>query len=213
MAPQMTSTLRSLLTATCAILAAASVTVPVFGQVPAGVPYEPNKHPNPIVTWVKEKDFRKTSLVDAAATIGVELMSLSKDQGERVSVEIASPSPAKQKIQIINEEYEVTFYPVMRQTYKLKSGKTFVLYTFKYPRALTTPEFLNRTAFGRAPRGTVPRFGPVPFLERIDIRVVPGIYMVLGQSRTVYWFELGAGYSVTTDAPKDELFKVIEDLL
>jgi len=185
----------------------------LYAQVPAGVPYETGKHPNPIVTWVNEKDFKSVPFGEAAEKVGVELMSLSRDQGQRLSVEVASPSTARQKVRIVGEEYECTFYPVMRQIYKLKSGNTFTLYTFRFPRALTTAEFLNQAAFGRPPRGYTPRFGSLPLPDKMDIRDAPGLYFDDGKHRTVYWFELGAGYSVTTDAPKDELFKVLDDLL
>ena len=184
-----------------------------YAQVPAGVPFDPRKHPNPIVTWVEQKDFQKVPFGEASEKVGVELMSLSRDEGERMSVELATPATARQKIKSYGEEYEVTFYPVMRQTYKLKSGSTFLLYTFRFPRASTTAEFLNITAFGKPPRGITPRFGAATLPDRIDIRGVPGLYFDDGKSRTIYWFELGAGYSVTTNATKEELFQVLEDLL
>ena len=193
------------------IIRAAPTTV---AQVPAGVPYDVKKHPNPIVTWVNEKDFRPTTFADAADKVGVELMSLSKEQGERISVEIAvPPSTRQQKVRIIGAEYEVTFYPVMRQTYKLKSGNTFILYTFRFPRALTTGDFLNRTAFGPWPRGETPRFGPLRLPERMEIRGRPGLYFDNNTRRFAYWFELGSGFSVTSNAPMNEFFEVIGDLL
>jgi hypothetical protein len=194
----------------CTLVLGAAVAV---AQVPAGVPYDPKKHPNPIVTWVEQKDFQKVPFVEASAKVGVELMSLSRDEGERTSVELATPGSARQKIRSYGEEYEVTFYPVMRQTYKLKSGSTFLIYTFRFPRALTTGDFLNMTAFGKPPRGITPRFGAAALPEQVEIRGVPGLYFDDGKHRTIYWFELGAGYSVTTDALKEELFKVLEDLL
>jgi len=184
-----------------------------YSQVPAGVPYDPKKHPNPIVTWIEQKDFQKVPFAEASGKVGVELMSLSRDEGERTSVELATPPSARQKIRSYGEEYEATFYPVMRQTYKLKSGSTFLIYTFRFPRAMTTADFLNMTAFGKPPRGITPRFGSSPLPDQIDIRGVPGLYFDDGKKRTIYWFELGAGYAVTTDAPKEELFRVLEDLL
>ena len=189
------------------------LTTSVLGQVPAGVPYEPQKHPNPIVTWVNEKDFKKVSFAEAADKVGVELLTLSRNEGERVSVEVASPASGKQRIRILNDEYEVTFYAVMRQNYKLKSNNNFTLYTFRYPRTIATADVLNQAAFGRPPRGTVPRFGALPVPDRIDIREVPGLYFDNGKLRSIYWFERGAGFSVTTDAPKDELLRVLNDLL
>jgi hypothetical protein len=185
----------------------------VFAQVPAGVPFESGKHPNPIVTWVSEKDFKTASFLEAAERVGLEVMGLSRDQAQRTSVEIAIPANARQRLRMVNEQFEVTFYPVMRQNYTLKSGKSFQLYTFRFPRALTSADVLNQAAFGRPPRGTVPRFGSLPLPDRIEIRGVPGLYFDEDKRRTVYWFELGAGYSVTTEADKDELFEVLDDLL
>lgn len=190
-----------------------SATSVVYAQVPAGVPFDRGKHPNPIVTWVNEKDFKKVPFAEAAEKVGVELMSLSKEEGDRTSVELAIPSSGRQKVRIVGEEYEATFYPVMRQIYKLKSGSTFALYTFRFPRAFTTADFLNDAAFRRPPRGWTPRFGTLPLPERLEIRGVPGLYFDEGARRTIYWFELGAGYSVTTDGSKDELFRVLNDLL
>ncbi|HET9220657.1 MAG TPA: hypothetical protein VFR18_27000 [Terriglobia bacterium] len=182
-------------------------------QVPAGVPYDARKHPNPIITWVEQKDFVNVPYAEAAARVGVELMSLSKEHAERTMVEVATPPNGPQKIRNYGEEYEATFYPVMRQTYKLKSGNTFLLYTFRFPRALTSADFLNITAFGRPPRGVTPRFGPSVIPDRIDIRGVPGLYFDNGRQRTIYWYELEAGHSVTTNATKEELFEVLKDLL
>jgi hypothetical protein len=184
-----------------------------YAQVPAGVPYDPRKHPNAIVTWVEQKDFQKLPFVEASEKVGVELMSLSRDEGERTAVELATPAVARQKIKSYEEEFEVTFYPVMRQTYKLKSGSTLLLYTFRFPRALTSADLLNRAAFGKPPRGVTPRFGSTPLPDQIDIRGVPGLYFDDGKQRTIYWFELGAGYSATTNASKEELFRVLDDLL
>lgn len=190
-----------------------AVTSTLLGQVPAGVPFNRDKHPNPIVTWVEEKAFKATTFSTAVAAVGVDTMTLSQDQGQRESVELASPSPARQKIRMAGEDIEVTFYPVMRQNYKLKSGRTFVLYTFRFPRALTTAEVLNDAAFARPARGSTPRFGTLPVPDRIEIRGNPGLYFENPNKRTAYWFELGAAHAATTDVSKDELFDVLEDLL
>jgi hypothetical protein len=185
----------------------------LLAQVPAGIPFNPSKHPNPIVTWVEEKNFKTAAFSEAVAAVGVDTMSLSKDQGQRESVELASPSPARQRIRLAGEEVDVTFYPVMRQNYKLKSGHSFVLYTFRFPRALTSADVLNQAAFGRPIRGATPRFGSLRVPDRIEVRGNPGLYFEDPKQRSVYWFELGAAHSATTDASKDEFFDVLEDLL
>jgi hypothetical protein len=189
------------------------ITSTLLAQVPAGVPFNPSKHPNPIVTWVEEKTFKPATFAAAVAAVGVDTMSLSQEQGRRESVELATPSPARQKIRMAGEDVEVTFYPVMRQNYKLKSGHSFVLYTFRFPRALTSADVLNMVAFGRPARGTTPRFGLLPVPDRVEIRGNPGLYFDNAKERTVYWFELGAAHSATTDASKDELYEVLDDLL
>ena len=189
------------------------ITSVLLAQVPAGVSYDPGKHPNPLVTWVQTKDFKVSTYRQAVDAVGVETLSLSQDEGRRESVELASPNPARQKIRIFGEEVEVTFYPVMRQNYKLKSGRSFVLYTFRFPRAPVPADQLNAAAFGRPPRGTTPRFGSLPTPDRIDIRNAPGLYFESAMQRTIYWFELGAGHSATSDASKDEFFDVVDDLL
>jgi hypothetical protein len=185
----------------------------VLAQVPAGLPFDSSKHPNPVVTWVETKNFKATTFAAAVAAVGVDTMSLSQDEGRRESVELATPSAARQRVRLAGEDVDVTFYPVMRQNYKLKSGHTFVLYTFRFPRALTGADVLNAAAFGRPVRGARPRFGSVPIPDRIEIRGNPGLYFEDPKQRSVYWFELGAAHSATTDAPKAEFFDVLDDLL
>jgi len=197
--------------ATIAVLLGIASTL--LAQVPAGMPFNPAKHPNPVVTWVEEKNFKTTTFSAAVSAVGVDTMSLSQDQGRRESVELATPSPSRQKVRMAGEEVDVTFYPVMRQNYKLKSGHTFVLYTFRFPRALTSADVLNQAAFGRPIRGASPRFGSLPLPDRIEVRGNPGLYFENSKQRTIYWFELGAGHAASSDASKDEFFDVLEDLL
>jgi len=185
----------------------------ILAQVPAGLPFDASKHPNPIVTWVESKNFKTATFAEAVAQVAMDTLSLSQDEGRRESVEVANPSPGRQRVRMLGENVDVTFYPVMRQNYKLKSGHSFVLYTFRFPRALTAAEVLNGVAFGRPVRGETPRFGSVPVPDRIEIRGTPGLYFENPKQRSAYWFELGAGHAATTDAPKDEFFEVLDDLL
>jgi hypothetical protein len=197
----------------CALSLWAVCVVAAVAQVPAGIPYDPAVHPNPIITWVRNQDFKSTSFAEAEQLIGVEMMGLSSDEGKREALHVAMPQQNPRRVRILDSEVEVTFYAVARQTYRLKSGQTFTLYTFRFPRALTTADALNDTAFRKPRRPSDARFGPTPVPDRLDIRGFPGLLFDAGKERTIYWFERGAGHSVTTDASKDELFRVLEDLL
>ena len=52
-----------------------------FAQVPAGHPYQAEKHPNPILTFVGNDDFESTIYEEARESGGVELLGLSADEG------------------------------------------------------------------------------------------------------------------------------------
>src|SRR5688572_1670095 len=58
-------------------------------QVPAGAPFDPKIHPNPIVTWVRDQDFKTTPFAEAVKQAGIEIMSLSQDEGKRDSLQLA----------------------------------------------------------------------------------------------------------------------------
>jgi hypothetical protein len=184
-----------------------------LGQVPAGIPYDPVNHPNPIVTWVRNQDFKTATFSQIEQQVGLEIMTLSQDEGRREALELAVPAQSRQRVRMLNDDVEVTFYPVAKQTYRLNSGKSFVLCTFRFPRAVTSAEVLNAAAFNKPRRPADARFGSTPSPDRIDIRGFPGLIFEDDKQRTIYWFELGGGQTVTTDASKDELFRVLEDLL
>jgi hypothetical protein len=183
-------------------------------QVPAGVPFDPRIHPNPIVTWVREQDFKTTPFAEAIKQAGIEILSLSQDEGKRDSLQLASPPQSgPQRIRILGQNTEVTFFPVIRQNYTLKDGKRFVMYSFRFPRALTSAQALNEAAFSKPRRPADARFGTAALPEQLSIRGVPGLMFNDGKELTIYWFEMGAGHSVTTNTTPEKLFRVLEDLL
>src|SRR5438132_3578879 len=89
-----------------------------------------SKHPNPIVTFVEEKDFKPVAYDKAKADAGIELLGLSQDEGERGSVELAEGRFVK-NMSILNFRTDVTFYPVVREKFKLANGSDLVLYSFR----------------------------------------------------------------------------------
>lgn len=195
------------------IVAVALAAVRAAGQVPAGFSYNPNTHPNPFVTWVRSQDFKTAAFSDAKMAADIEIMSLSQSEATRESIELAIPIPARQRVRIANLEAEVTFYPVVRQNYKLKAGGSFVMYSFRFPRAPVTAGDLNEAAFGRPRRQGEGRFGSENLPERLEVRGEPGLMFDNGKKRVLYWFELGAGQVVESDVSREELFRVLDDLL
>ena len=83
------------------------------------------------------------------------------------SIEIADPKPAVQKVVLPNDEFpliKVEYFPVVRQTYILKSGIALVLDAFKFPKVPIPMNdltgILNNAAFRPGDKFWKPRFGP-----------------------------------------------------
>src|SRR5947209_2935061 len=107
---------------------------------PPGAPFDPSKHPNPIVTFVEEKDFKPVAYYRAKADAGIELLGLSQNEGKRGSVELAEGRFVK-NMSILNFRTDVTFYPVVRQKFKLANGSDLVLYSFRFPKVALPREY------------------------------------------------------------------------
>src|SRR5437899_6042788 len=100
---------------------------------PPGAPYDPSKHPNPIVTFVEEKDFKPATYEEAKKAAGIELLGLAQDEAKQQSVELADGRFVK-NMQILNFRTDVTFYSVVRQKFRLADGADLFLYSFKFPK-------------------------------------------------------------------------------
>ena len=64
----------------------------VVDHIPANqnveiTPYPKAGDPNPIVTFVEEKDFKPTQAAQVKKDAGVDLLGLSQDEGKRQSIE------------------------------------------------------------------------------------------------------------------------------
>ena len=182
---------------------------------PPGAPYDPSKHPNPIVTFVEEKDFRPVTYDEAKKAAGIELLGLAQDEAKQESVELADGRFVK-NMQILNFRTDVTFYPVVRQKFKLSSGPELVMYSFKFPKVALPPEYarmiLNEAAIEKRKKPSEMRFGGNP-AEELEIRGARGLLWEKDKQITVYWQEQGVGHVVTGSQPRDDLFDVIEDFL
>ena len=182
---------------------------------PPGVPFDASKHPNPIITFVEEKDFRPASYEQAKKDAGIEFLGLSQDEGKRESVEMADGRFVK-NMSILNFRTDVTFYPVVRQKFKLAGGMDLVLYSFKFPRVALPREYariiLNEAAIEKKKKPAEMRFGGTA-PEQLEIRGARGLLWKKDGQTTIYWQEEGVGHVVMAMLDQQELFRVIEDLL
>jgi hypothetical protein len=182
---------------------------------PPGAPFDPSKHPNPIVTFIEEKDFKPATYDQAKKAAEIELLGLSQDEGKQESVELADGRFVK-NMPILNFRTDVTFYPVVRQKFKLASGSDLALYSFRFPKVALPREYvrmvLNEAAIEKKKKPSEMRFGGTA-PEQLEIRGARGLLWEKEGQITVYWQEGGIGHVATASLPRRELFSVLEDLL
>jgi Domain of unknown function (DUF4367) len=189
----------------------------VFAQTPPpGAPFDPSRHPNPIVTFVESKDFKPLANGQVKAEAGIDLLGLGQDEGKLESLDIA-PGRFVKNMSILNFRTDVTFYPVVRQAFKLTDGGAeLVIYSFRFPRVALPPDFtyavLNEAAIEKKKKPTDMRFGGRN-AEMFDIRGARALLFEKDGETTVYWQEEGVAHTVTAKLPRNDLFNIIEDLL
>lgn len=182
---------------------------------PPGAPFDSSKHPNPIITFVELKDFKPAASDQARKDSGLEFLGISQDEGKRESVEIADGRFVK-NMSILGIRTDVTFYPVVRQKFKLTEGADLVLFSFRFPKVALPRDFtrivLNEAAAERRKKPSEMRFGGAK-PEMLDIRGARALLFENDGQVTVYWQEGGVGHAATASLPRKELFQIIEDLL
>jgi hypothetical protein len=191
-----------------------------MAQVPPGVAYNPKQHPNPIATYVKNPDFKVTTFAIAQKRAGFELLGLSEKEGKRTSISLADPMPASQKIELPNDDYpmiKVEFYPVVRQTYVLTGGGELTLDVFRFPKVPLPLNLLsgilNYAAFLPGNKFWKARFGPAATPEQTMVRGVAALLFDDNQEFVVFWREGEQCYIAKSKTNREDLFRVIEDLL
>src|ERR1700674_2421604 len=137
-------------------------TVAIAQTPPPGAPYDASKHPNPIVTFVEEKDFKPVTYDEAKKSAEIELLGLAQDEAKQQSVELADGRFVK-NMPILNFRTDVTFYPVIRQKFKLSSGSDVALYSFRFPKVALPRDYarmvLNEAAIEKKKKRSEMRFG------------------------------------------------------
>ncbi len=198
---------------TLVVLASAAV----FAQVPPpGTPYDSSRHSNPIITFVENKDFKPSDYEQAKKAAGIELLGLSQSEGKRESVEIADGKFAKNMPIVGGFRTDVTFYPVVRQKFRLAGGSDLLLQSFRFPKVALPKDFaafvLHEATTQTKKKPSEMRFGGTA-PEQLDVRGTEGLLFEKDGQITVYWQEDGVGHTATASLPRKELFRVIEDLL
>ncbi len=184
--------------------------------VPPGPPYDAAKHVNPILTYVVSKDFKTATYKEAQEAANVSLLNLSKDTGVRQSIELADPATSSQKDMKL--PVKATFYPVVRQTFKLKDGGTLVLCSFKAPKITGTENGGGGLSIGGLPgrRGNDAknkRFGTAGAPEELEVRGRRGLMFDIDGELTLSWHEDGVVHTATAKLPLKAFFQVLDDLL
>jgi hypothetical protein len=189
----------------------------MFAQTPPpGAPFDPAKHFNPIITFVETRDFKPASAEEVRKDSGIELLGMSQDEAQRQTMEIA-PGRFVKNMAILSIRTDVTFYPVVRQVFKLRSGPELTLFSFRFPKVgALPPDFtrivLNEAALERKKKPADMRFGGAK-PESLEIRGARALLFEMEGQTTVYWQEQGIGHTATASLPRKELFEIIEDLL
>ena len=192
-----------------------TMTVGGFAQVPVGDPYDENKHPNPIVTFVEIGDFKPSTYDTARARASIELMGLSQDEGQRESLEITE-SDARE-VKILGKKTETLFYPVVRQTFTLTGGDSFVLYSFKDPRPDVPSEYrvsmLNEHAFKDEKKEKDRRFGASSPPEKLEIRGSPALLFDNDGELVLFWQGRRVAHVAVSSIDRETLFRLVDNLL
>jgi hypothetical protein len=202
---------------TAAVLIAALVPVVAFAQTPPpGNPYDPARYPNPIITFVEDKDFKDADYAQVEKDAGAEILGLSQSEGKRDSMAIAAGKFVKSMPILGGIRTDVTFYPVVRQNFKLAAGSDLLVYSFRFPKVSLPPDFgkavLTEAAIEKKKKPSEMRFGGLG-PEVLEIRGTRGLLFEKDGKTTVYWEESGVGHTATSTLPRRELFRIIEDLL
>jgi len=197
-----------------ALLLAASV-LAIAQTPPPGPPFDSTKHPNPIITFIENKDFKPIGSDQVKKESGIDLIGISKTEGERESLQIADGRFVK-NMSILSIRTDVTFYPVVLQKFKLTNGNELLVHSFRFPKVALPPNFtrivLNEAALEKKKKPSEMRFGGVA-PETLQIRGVPALFFETDGKITVFWQEEGVAHTATSALPRKELFLVIEDLL
>ena len=187
---------------------------PILQVVPPGPPYDPDKHVNPVITYVQSKDFKPSNYKDAQQAADIQLLGLSKELGALDRIELAQTGPDTAKE--LKLDVRGTFYPVVKQVFKTTDGHEVVLCSLKAPKIQITGSrmglpFPVNGRDSKDPKNK--RFGPETPPEELEIRGRPGLMFEKEGSITVAWQEDGVIHTASAALSRKDFFRIIDDLL
>jgi len=192
-----------------------ALTIMLNGQVPAGPPYDPGIHPNPIVTFVETASFRPVTYDEARMEAEIELLGLSARDGTRNEIALA-PGGALE-VRVLGRKTEALVFPVIRQTFALKGGELFLLYSFRNLRTDLPPSdaetMLNAEALTPPRRPGEGRFGMGPMPEETSVRGRAALFFEEEGRHTLFWQEDRVSHVGVSAIDSEEFFSLLEDLL
>ncbi len=182
--------------------------------VPPGPPYDPDKHLNPVITYVQTKDFKASTYKEAQQAADIQLLGLSKELGALDRVELAQPGPDVAKE--LKLDVRGTFYPIVKQIFKSVDGPEVVLCSYKAPK-ITGIQSRGGIAFPIGGRGSRDprnkRFGPETPPEELEIRGRDGLIFETEGSITLAWQEEGVLHTATSTLPRKDFVPIFYDPL
>ena len=187
-----------------------------FAQLPTpGDSYDPAKHENPIITFVESKDFKPSTYNEATKSADLTLLGLSKEEGTLDRIAIAEVGI--KKVDVLQHRMDVTFNPVVRQTFKLVEGGEMVLHSFKTPK-LPLPRELQDALLQEAlasvkKKPSERRFGPAGAPEQLALRGTRALLFDRDGDLTIAWQEEGVTYTAEAKVPRKSFFRLLSDLL
>jgi hypothetical protein len=186
-----------------------------MAQVPPGPPYDPDIHPNPVVTFVGTVDFADATWDSARESAGLELLGLSGDliTGD----EIALAPGGTLEVRVLGRRTQVFSFPVVRQMFHLTGGGMLWLYSFRNPRTDLPSEdeqvMLNAEALAPPGGDAARRFGTIPLPEDTAVRDRPALLFTAGKTHSLFWQEGRVSHVAVADLDLEQLFFLVEDLL
>ena len=121
------------------------------------------------------------------------------------------------EVKILGRDTEVLFYPVVRQTFRLKEGGSFILYSFRDPKpdipSSIVASILIQHAFTKTKKPEEGRFGLSPPPEQLEIRGSRALLFDNEGVLTLFWQDQQASHVVVSEIDRQTLFRLVEDLL